>query len=96
MARTDYRSKQIAIRRLLLDPRGHLNRDARTLAVEFRRMCGPNVGVSFSNITRYDSNGAVDPIGTAQAAARREIWDHFVKLLHLEPNEAANLREEEE
>lgn len=96
MAKADYRSKQIAIRRLLLDPRGHLNRDGRTLARELSRICGPNVFISFSSITQYDKNGAVDPIGTAQAAARREIWDHFVKLLHLEPHEAANLREEEE
>lgn len=96
MARADYRVKQTAIRRLLLDPRGHLNRDARILAVELRKMCGPGAGVSFSNITQYDRAGAVDPIGTAQAAARREIWDHFVKLLHLEPPEAVNLREEEE
>lgn len=96
MAKADYRAKQTAIRRLLLDPRGHLNRDARTLAVELRKLCGPNVGVSFSSITQYDRNGAIDPIGTVCAAARREIWDHFVKLLHLEPPEAANLREEEE
>ena len=65
------------------------------LAIELRRLCGPKSSVSFSSITQYDKAGAVDPIGTAQAAARREIWDHFVKLLHLEPFEAANLREEE-
>lgn len=91
----DYRSKQIAIRRLLLDPRGKLNRDGRALAIELRKLCGPSAGVSFSRLTQYDNNGAVDPIGTAQAATRREIWDHFVRLLHLEPSEAANLREEE-
>jgi hypothetical protein len=96
VARGDYRTKQVAIRRLLLNTRGELNRDARALAVELRKLCGPSPSVSFSSITQYDRNGAVDPIGTAQAAARREIWDHFVKLLHLEPSEAANLREEEE
>lgn len=92
----EYRRKQIAIRRLLLDPRGNLNRDARALAVELRKLCGPGVGVSFSSLVQYDRHGAVDPIGTAQAAARREIWDHFVRLLHLEPSEVVNLREEEE
>ncbi len=86
-----YREKQIAIRRLLLDPRGKLNPDGRALAVELRRVTGAGVG-----LTQFDRNGAVDPIGTAAAAARREVWDHFVKLLHLEPYEAANLREEEQ
>lgn len=84
-----YRRKQIAIRRLLLDPRGQLNRDARALAVELKKLC-------CGSLTQYDRNGAVDPIATAAAAQRREVWDHFVKLLHLEPYEAANLREEEQ
>lgn len=85
-----YREKQIAIRRLLLDTRGKLNRDGRALAVELHRVTGANRG-----ITQYDRTGAVDPIGTAAAAARREVWDHFFKLLHLEPYEAANLQQEE-
>lgn len=89
MASTRFRNKQIAIRRLLLDGRGHLNRDARVLAVELKKLCG-------GNLTQYDRNGAVDPIATAAAAQRREVWDHFVKILHLEPYEAANLREEEQ
>lgn len=93
---TDYRKRQIAIRRLLLDPRGHLNRDARVLAVELRKLCAPQPTPRFSSLTQYDKNGAVDPFGTAQAATRREIWDHFVKLLHLEPFETANLVEEEQ
>lgn len=86
---TRFRNKQIAIRRLLLDGRGHLNRDARVLAVELKKLCG-------GSLTQYDRNGAVDPIATAAAAQRREVWDHFMKLLHLEPYEAANLREEEQ
>lgn len=84
-----YRRKQIAIRRLLLNQRGQLNPDARILAVELKKLCG-------GNLTQYDRNGAVDPIATAAAAQRREVWDYFVKLLHLEPFEAANLREEEQ
>lgn len=87
---SSYREKQIAVRRLLLDARGKLNPDGRRVAAELRRVTGAGRG-----ITQYDRNGAVDPIGTAAAAARREVWDHFVKLLHLEPYEAANLREEE-
>lgn len=86
---TRYRNKQIAIRRLLLNQRGQLNPDARVLAVELKKLCG-------GNLTQYDRNGAVDPIATAAAAQRREVWDHFVRLLHLEPFEAANLREEEQ
>lgn len=86
---TRYRRKQVAIRRLLLDGRGNLNRDGRVLAVELKRLTG-------GTITKYGRDGAVDPVATAAAASRREVWDHFVKLLHLEPYEAANLREEEQ
>ena len=91
-----YRDKQTSARRLLLDPRGQLNRDARVLAIELRRLCGPSAGVAFSSLTKYDAAGRVDPIATAQAAARREVWDHFMRLVHLEPFETANLREEED
>jgi hypothetical protein len=87
---TRYRRKQVAIRRLLLDPNGRLNPGARALAVELKRVCNPRA------VLVYDRHGAVDPIGTAAAAATREVWDHFVRLLHLEPFEAVNLREEEE
>lgn len=66
------------------------------LAIELRKMCGPSAGVSFSSLTVYDREGRVDTVATAQAAARREVWDHFVRLLHLEPYEAANLREGED
>lgn len=91
-----YRKKQIAIRRLLLNAKGQLNPDGRVLAVELRKLCAPQPTVAFSSLMQYDRNGAVDPIATAAAAARREVWDHFVKLLHLEPYETANLREEEQ
>ena len=86
---TRYRRKQIAIRRLLLNQKGQLNPDARVLAVELKKLCG-------GALTQYDRAGAVDPVATAAAAQRGEIWDHFVRLLHLEPYEAANLREEEQ
>lgn len=89
MAAQQYRRKQLAVRRLLLDARGNLNRDGKVLAAELRRVCNP------SSVLKYDRNGAVDPIGTAAAAATRDVLDHFVKLLHLEPYEAVNLREEE-
>ena len=86
---TRYRRKQIAIRRLLLNQKGQLNPDARVLAVELKKLCG-------GSLTQYDRTGALDPVATAAAAQRREVWDHFVRLLHLEPYEAANLREEEQ
>ena len=86
---TRYRRKQIAIRRLQLNQKGQLNPDARVLAVELKKLCG-------GALTQYDRAGAVDPVATAAAAQRREIWDHLGRRLHLEPYEAANLREEEQ
>jgi hypothetical protein len=86
---SQYRRKQLAIRRLLLDQNGKLNPGARALAAELKKLCG-------GKLTQYDGRGAIDPIATAAAAQRREVWDHFVRLLHLEPFEAVNLREEEQ
>ncbi len=83
-----YREKQVEVRRLLLNDKGQLNTGGRRLAAEFKRVRG-------RSITQYDRNGAVDPIATAAAAARWDMWEHFVRLLHLEPYEAANVREEE-
>ncbi len=86
---SQFRRRQIAIRQLLLDGRGHLNPNARVLAAELKKLC-------FTHMTKFDSNGAVDPVATVAAAQRREVWDHFVRLLHLEPYEAVNLRQEEQ
>ncbi len=84
--------RQLAVRRLLLDGRGQLNPDARVAVGAFRRAChaAPN-----QHLTVILPNGSVDPIGTACAAARREVWDHFVKLLNLDDYTVANLKDEE-
>jgi hypothetical protein len=81
--------RQIAARRLFLDGRGKLNRDAQTLAVYFRRL------TAGGQLTHFDNEGRIDPVATVAAAQRREVWDAIVRLLNLEPYETENLRDEE-
>ena len=81
--------KQVAARRVLFDGRGHLNADARVLAAELKKLC--RVGKPQLPSTQ---NG-IDPLAVAALAARREIWDHFVTLLQLDPYTVVNLREDD-
>lgn len=89
---TRFHKRQLAARRLLLDSKGKLNRNAVPLAVMLRSLCA---AAPTQALTQYDAQGRIDPIATAAAAQRREIWDAFVKLLNLDQYEAVNLQEEE-
>lgn len=84
--------RQLAVRRLLLDGRGQLSPDARVAVGAFKRACH---AAGNQGLTVLMPNGAVDPVGTVARAARREIWDHFVKLLNLDDYTVENLRDEE-
>ena len=90
MARATYRDKQIAIRRVLLDARGQLHRDGKLLAIELKRVCA----VNSSQLIRSPVTGQLDPVATACVAAKREVWDHFRRLLNLDDYSDVNLRED--
>jgi hypothetical protein len=79
--------RQVAARRLLLNARGELTPDARVLAAYLRRLCHAAPG------TRLIQAGpaGVDASATVAAAARREVWDDFVKVMNLDPYELTNL-----
>lgn len=75
-----YARRQLALRRLLLDGKGQLSRDACALVADFRNFChGDKPLLQYSSVS-----GAIDPTATVAAAARREVFDRYVKMLHVE------------
>lgn len=89
---TAFSRKQLAIRRLLLDGKGHLNRDARVLVQDFRRFCKAD---GSPQIIYSPQSGNIDSNATLVVAARREVFDRYIRMLLLDVGELTNLREEE-
>jgi len=91
LSATPFSRKQLAIRRLLLDGRGHLNADARILVQDMRKFCRADgsAQVIFSPVS-----GSIDVNATLVAAARREVFERYVRMLLLDVGELVNLREE--
>ena len=86
-----YSRRQLAIRRLLLDGRGGLNADARILVADFRRFCHAD-----RELLKYSPvSGMVDPVATAAAAARREVFDRYFRLLMLDAQAVYSAKDEE-
>lgn len=86
-----YFRRKLALRRLLLDANGNLNRDGRTLAAWMRRLCGAARGQKL--IVRGPDG--IDPVETVAVAARREVWDEIVEMLNLDQYEITNIREDD-
>lgn len=86
-----YQRRQLAIRRLLLDGRGGLNADARILVADFRRFCHAD-----RELLKYSPvSGMVDPIATAAAAARREVFDRYFRLLMIDAQAVYTAKDDE-
>ena len=86
-----FRRAQQAARRLFLNARGELNPDGVVLAARMRRLCG----VGKAKRVVYGPDGNSTMLATTIAAAKAEIWDSLVTLLHLDPRELTNLDEDE-
>lgn len=86
-----YRMNQISIRRLALDGQGNLNRDAKAIAIALKRFCrGGRSALMYSPQT-----GMIDPVATAAAAAKQEVWEYLRRLLNIDDYTDVNLREDE-
>lgn len=85
--------KQVALRQLCLDGRGQLNPNARRILADLRRFCKADntAGLQYS-----PASGMVDPIATAAAAARREVFDRYARMLLLDQQTIVNLIDEKE
>ena len=91
MARATSKDHQVALRRMCFDGRGGLNRDAKLIAIALKRFCrADRTSLMFSPQT-----GMIDPVATAAAVARREVYDYLRRLLNLDDYVEVNLREDE-
>ncbi len=78
-------------RRLFLTEKGELNADARRLMLHFAtftRRKEPVLQVS-------PISGTVDPLATAVAIGRREVFEAIERLLHLSPKAVYETEEED-
>jgi len=85
------RKRRYAYRRLFLGDNG-LNGDGQTVLADLAKFCRANASTAVvSPISR-----SVDPIATAMAEGRREVWLRIMAHLHLEDRAVINLEEKEE
>jgi hypothetical protein len=83
------RRRRYAYRRLFLGENG-LNADGQTVLADLAKFCRANSSTAVvSPISR-----SVDPIATAMAEGRREVWLRIMAHLHLEDRVVINLNEE--
>lgn len=93
MAADQYKIKQVSLRKLCLNPKGELTADARRILADLRKFCKAdnNGGLQYSPIS-----GMIDPIATAAAAARREVFDRYARMLNLDTYTIVNLQDNQE
>lgn len=84
------RKRRYAYRRLFLGDNG-LNADGQTVLADLAKFCRANASTAVvSPISR-----SVDPIATAMAEGRREVWLRIMGHLHLEDRVVLNLNEDD-
>lgn len=84
------RKRRYAYRRMFLGENG-LNADGQTVLTDLAKFCRANSSTAVvSPISR-----SVDPIATAMAEGRREVWLRIMAHLHLDERIKMNLNEEE-
>lgn len=71
-----YARKQLALRKMLTDGRGHLNADARCLVADLRRFCKVGRTTQYSAVT-----GAIDVNATLIAVGRQEVFERLERML---------------
>ena len=78
-----------AWQRVLLNERGELTPDGVVILKDLARFCRAHRSTAvFSHI-----RGALDPLASARADGRREVWLRIVENLHLDERFLVNLRE---
>jgi hypothetical protein len=84
------RKRRYSYRRLFLGDNG-LNADGQMVLADLAKFCRANASTAVvSPISR-----SVDPIATAMAEGRREVWLRIMGHLHLEDRVVLNLNEDD-
>lgn len=81
--------RRLAWQRLLLAEPGRLTVDAEIVLKDLARFCRAHRSTAVYSPTR----GAIDPIASARADGRREVYLRIVENLHLDERFLTNLRE---
>ena len=76
------RALSIAFRRTLLDENGRPTRDGALMLAHLRTFCSADVST-----LRYGRDGKVDPLASAAAAGRQEVWQQFYFYLNVSEDE---------
>jgi hypothetical protein len=87
-----YARKQVALRQLCLSG-GQLNANARVILSDLRKFCKADntAGLQYNPVS-----GLIDPIATAAAVARREVFDRYARMLLLDQQAIVNLLDEKD
>lgn len=84
------RKRRYAYRRLFLGDNG-LNADGQIVLADLAKFCRANASTAVvSPVSR-----SVDPIASAMAEGRREVWLRIMGHLHLEERVVLNLNEDD-
>jgi hypothetical protein len=78
-----------AWQRALLDDAGQPTVDAQIMLKDLAKFCRANRSTAVFSITR----GTLDPLASAKADGRREVWLRVAEYLHLDDKFITNLRE---
>lgn len=81
--------RRSAWQRALLNDDGTVTRDAEVILKDLARFCRAHRSTAVFSMTR----GTLDPLGSAKADGRREVWLRIVEHLHLDDRFLINLRE---
>lgn len=75
---------------MCLDGEGKLTRDARLIAADLRKFCRADgrTSLCYSPVT-----GELDPVATAAAVARREVYDRLRRMINFDDYTDVNLTE---
>lgn len=81
--------RRLAWQRLMLAEHGRLTADAEIALKDLARFCRAHRSTAVYSPVR----GAIDPIASARADGRREVYLRIVENLHLDERFLTNLRE---
>ena len=82
--------RQQALRAMCCNSSGELTKNGKVVLAYLRDFCGAD---GRGNPFPIDRNGALDPLGMARAAGRREVFDLLVRMMTMKLEDRHNLED---
>ena len=82
--------RQQALRAMCCDKNGQLTQNGKVVLAYLRNFCGAD---GKGNAFPLDATGALDPLGMARAAGRREVYDLLVRMMTMKLEDRHNLED---